>query len=87
MLSVGRELKIREHGVLCRECSWDGAGAELSTGLVKVTRSSMYRYVYRCPACGSFDLARRGKVLQFPSHTNNRESRIETSIARKRASP
>lgn len=49
MLSVGRELNIGEHDVLCRECSWDGAGAKLSTGLVKVSCSSMYRYVYPMP--------------------------------------
>ncbi len=87
MLSVGRELMIGKHDVLCRECSWDGAGAELSTGLVKVSCSSMYRYVYRCPVCGSFDLARKGKVLPFRSHVSNRESRIEASLARKRATP
>jgi len=87
MLSVGRELKIGEHDVLCRQCSWDGAGAELSTGLVKVSCSSMYRYVYQCPACGSFDLASKGKVLQFPSRVSSPESRTEASIARKRATP
>jgi hypothetical protein len=65
MLSVGRELKIKDNGVVCRQCAWEGEGAELSTGLVKVTASSIYRYVYRCPACAGFDLARKGKLLQF----------------------
>ncbi|HJZ69689.1 MAG TPA: hypothetical protein VKF81_16305 [Blastocatellia bacterium] len=81
MLSVGRELKIKDNGVVCRQCFWDGAGAELSTGLVKVTCSSMYRYVYRCPECGSFDLLRKGKVLPFrlPPVLHNREDEASTA--------
>src|SRR5438128_200240 len=79
MLSVGRELKIKDNSVVCRECSWQGAGAELSTGLVKVVSSSMYRYVYRCPACGSFDLSRKGKLLQFRLHTSVTPEREEQS--------
>jgi predicted RNA-binding Zn-ribbon protein involved in translation (DUF1610 family) len=65
MLSVGRELDIRNKRVVCHSCLWDGAGAELSAGLVQVISARIYLYVYRCPECGSFELARKGKLLQF----------------------
>lgn len=65
MLSVGRELNINDKRVVCRTCSWEGAGAELPAGLIPVTATPMYFYAYRCPACGGFDLARKGKLLQF----------------------
>ena len=65
MLSVGRELKINDKRVVCHTCSWEGVGAELSTGLVQLTPTAIYFYVYRCPECGSFDLTRKGKLLQF----------------------
>jgi hypothetical protein len=65
MLSVGRELKINDKRVVCRTCSWEGAGAELSTGLIRLTPAPIFFYVYRCPECGSVDLTRTGKLLQF----------------------
>jgi hypothetical protein len=65
MLSVGRELKIHDKVVICRSCSWRGVGAELSAGLIQVTSTPMFFYAYRCPACLSFDIARRGKLLPF----------------------
>lgn len=73
MLSVGRELKIHDKCVVCHTCSWEGAGAELSTGLVRSTPAPIYFYIYRCPDCGSFDLTRKGKLLQF---------RLRTTVAR-----
>jgi hypothetical protein len=67
MLSVGRELKIHDKGVFCRTCFWQGAGAELVAGLLKITSTPIYSYVYRCPQCLSFDLTIPGKVLPFLS--------------------
>jgi hypothetical protein len=69
MLSVGRELKIHDNCVVCHTCSWEGAGAELSAGLIQVISAPIYVYVYRCPECGSFELARKGKLLQFRLRT------------------
>jgi len=65
MLSVGREINIENRSLLCRRCSWQGLAAELSTGLVRITHSDIYVYAYRCPACESFDLALKGKLLAF----------------------
>jgi predicted RNA-binding Zn-ribbon protein involved in translation (DUF1610 family) len=67
MLSVGRELNINEKAVSCRACAWEGAGVELSTGLVPVVSTAIYVYSYRCPACGSFNITRKAKLLQFRS--------------------
>ena len=69
MLSVGRELNIKNKRVACQSCSWEGAGAELLTGLIQVTSSPIYLYAYRCPECDSFELARKGKLLQFQFRT------------------
>ena len=69
MLSVGRELNIRNERVACQSCSWEGAGAELSTGLIQVTSSPICLYAYRCSECGSFELVRKGKLLQFQFRT------------------
>ena len=65
MLSVGRELEITDKHIVCLKCLWHGAGAELSAGLVQVTSTPMYCYAYRCPKCLSFNLTRKGKLLQF----------------------
>ena len=65
MLSVGRELNINQKAVSCRACAWEGEGVDLSTGLALVVFTTIYVYSYRCPACGSFNIARRGKLLQF----------------------
>jgi hypothetical protein len=67
MLSVGREINIETKNLLCRKCAWQGPGAELSTGLVRVSHSDIYVYVYRCPECASFDLASKAKLLAFRS--------------------
>lgn len=69
MLSVGRELNIDNKPVVCRRCSWEGVGAELSAGLAQVTTAHIYFYVYRCPECHSIELARKGKLLQFRLRT------------------
>ena len=74
MLSVGREINIETKNLLCRKCAWQGPGAQLSTGLVRVSRSEIYVYVYRCPRCGSFDIASKGKLLAF-------RPRVETALA------
>lgn len=65
MLSVGRELNINEKAVSCRACGWEGEGVDLSTGLVPVVATAIYVYSYRCPACGSFNITRKAKLLQF----------------------
>ena len=65
MLSVGRELNIDKDHVSCKACRWDGTGTELSNGLVPVTSTPAFLYVYTCPACGSVEVARKGKLLQF----------------------
>jgi hypothetical protein len=65
MLSVGREINIKSNNLLCRKCAWQGRGVELPTGLVRLNQTEIYLYAYRCPECGSFDLASKGKVLAF----------------------
>jgi hypothetical protein len=65
MLSVGREINIETRNLLCRKCAWQGRGAELSTGLIRINQTQIYLYAYRCPECGSFDLAAKAKVLAF----------------------
>jgi hypothetical protein len=65
MLSVGRELNISNKRVVCNACSWEGAGVELSAGLIQTSCAPIYFYVYRCPECASVELARKGKLLQF----------------------
>jgi hypothetical protein len=67
MLSVGREIYVATKSFLCRQCAWEGRGASLSTGLIRVVGSLMYVYAYRCPDCGSFDVASKGKLLPFRS--------------------
>jgi hypothetical protein len=67
MLSVGREINIETKNLLCRKCAWQGPGADLSTGLVRVSHSDIYVYAYRCPECASFDLASKAKLLAFRS--------------------
>ena len=65
MLSVGREINIETRNLLCRKCGWQGRGAGLPAGLVRINQTEIYLYAYRCPECGSFDLASKGKVLAF----------------------
>ncbi|MEK6406733.1 MAG: hypothetical protein AABN34_07205 [Acidobacteriota bacterium] len=65
MLSVGREINIETKNLLCRKCAWQGRGVELPAGLVRINQTEIYLYAYRCPECGSFDLASKGKVLAF----------------------
>jgi predicted RNA-binding Zn-ribbon protein involved in translation (DUF1610 family) len=65
MLSIGRELNIRNKRVVCTACLWEGVGVELSAGLIQTTCAPIYFYVYRCPECGSVELARKGKLLPF----------------------
>lgn len=67
MLSAAREINIKEREVVCRRCAWEGVGCQLSTGLIRITQAVAYLYAYRCPACGSFDVSRKGKLLEFRS--------------------
>ncbi|HTG15290.1 MAG TPA: hypothetical protein VK747_08480 [Blastocatellia bacterium] len=67
MLPVGREVNIQTKNLICRECAWEGRAAELSSGLIRITYTDIYLYAYRCPECGSFDLASKGKLLSFKS--------------------
>jgi hypothetical protein len=65
MLSVGRQLNLREKVISCRECLWDGTSIQLQTGLVQINSSKLQIYAYRCPECGSFDLCIKGKLIPF----------------------
>jgi hypothetical protein len=65
MLPVGREVNIQTKNLICRECAWEGRGAELSSGLIRITYTDIYLYAHRCPECGSFDVASKGKLLSF----------------------
>jgi predicted Rdx family selenoprotein len=67
MLPVGREINIQTKKLVCRVCAWEGRSAELSTGLVRISHTDIYLYAYRCPECGSFDVASKGKLLTFRS--------------------
>jgi len=67
MLPVGREVNIQTKNLICRECAWEGRGAELSSGLIRITYTDIYLYAYRCPECGNFDVASKGKLLSFKS--------------------
>jgi hypothetical protein len=67
MLPVGREVNIQTKNLICRECAWEGRGAELLSGLIRITQTDIYLYAYRCPECGSFDVASKGKLLSFRS--------------------
>jgi hypothetical protein len=79
MLSVGRELNIHNQSIVCLICRWEGAGAELATGLIPVEDSAFSVYAYRCPACDSFNLSRQGKLLPFRSPPSTREENPETT--------
>lgn len=85
MLSVGRELNIHDKSVVCRICSWEGAGSELSTGLIRLTPTPIFFYAYRCPECGSFELTRKGKLLEFRARANAREDEDEAAGQPERA--
>ena len=86
MLSVGREINIGRDGVVCRECAWEGVGSSLSTALARIA-AAIYLYAYRCPDCGSFDLTRKGRVLEFRLQSAaDRESDPATSSATQNAS-
>lgn len=65
MLSVGREINIEKRDTVCRECKWEGAGNQLSTGLIRINSTEIYVYAYRCPSCNSFNVAYKGKLLLF----------------------
>jgi predicted RNA-binding Zn-ribbon protein involved in translation (DUF1610 family) len=65
MLSVGREINIESKNLHCGKCAWQGHGPQLAKGLVRVNHSDIYVYAYRCPDCGSFDLASKGTLLAF----------------------
>ena len=67
MLSVGREIFIKEQQVHCRSCSWEGTGNQLATGLIAISYQEIFLYAYRCPECSSFDTARKGRLLEFRS--------------------
>jgi hypothetical protein len=67
MLSVGREIGIHTKSFVCRECTWEGRGPELATGLVRISQTAIYVYAYRCPGCASFDITAKGKLLAFRS--------------------
>jgi len=67
MLSVGREIYISEQPVVCLSCLWEGTGNQLATGLIETRYSEVFLYAYRCPACGCFETARKGRLLEFSS--------------------
>jgi hypothetical protein len=65
MLLVGREINIDQAEIICRQCRWEDTGSQLSIGLIKVNQATRYLVIYRCPACRSFDLSRKGKLPEF----------------------
>src|SRR5689334_18711567 len=65
MLSVGRQLNLREKVLSCRDCLWQGTSIQLHTGLVPITNSRLHIYAYRCPRCSSYDLSIQGKLIPF----------------------
>jgi hypothetical protein len=65
MLSVGRALNLEEKVILCRKCLWEGSYTLLKTGFVPISGSKIRLYAYCCPACGSFTLGLKGKLLNF----------------------
>jgi len=84
MLSVGRDINIETRNLLCRKCAWQGCAVDLQTGLIRINQTQMYLYAYRCPDCGSFELAAKGKVLAFkpgarsvPGDTNQQSANEE----------
>ena len=79
MLSVGRELNIHNQPIVCLSCKWEGAGAELSTGLVPVEDSAFSVYAYRCPACTGFQVTHNGKLLPFQLPASTRKENPETT--------
>ena len=66
MLSVGREIHLSEQQVVCLSCLWEGTGKQLTTGLTEMVYPEIFLFAYRCPECGCFDTARKGK-LEFNS--------------------
>jgi hypothetical protein len=79
MLSVGRELNITERRFICHQCRWEGIGPELKTGLVRISRSDIYLYSYRCPECESYDVVWKGKLLAFATRSES------TAVSRQNA--
>ena len=84
MLSVGREIYISEQQVLCRSCLWEGTGNQLATGLSETRYPEVFLYAYKCPECGCFDTARKGRLLEFRSRhaaqqpdASNTDSQLE----------
>jgi hypothetical protein len=75
MLSVGREPNISDRPIACLACAWEGTGAELATGLLPTGQGALYVYAYRCPACHSFNLNHKGKLLPFRELSPAREER------------
>jgi len=71
MLLVGRDINIDTKPILCRQCDWEGRARNLTTGLLRVTRSDIFLYAYRCPECASFDVCARGKLLEFRSRSES----------------
>ena len=79
MLSVGREIYISEQQVLCRSCLWEGTGSQLATGLMQTQNPEIFLYAYRCPECGCFDTARKGRLLEFRSRHAAQQSDASNS--------
>ena len=69
--SVAKSI-LQPESFRCRECVWEGAGTSLSTGLVRISRSDMYLYAYRCPECGSYAVASKGQLLAFAARQSSK---------------
>ncbi|MEW6131340.1 MAG: hypothetical protein AB1757_30205 [Acidobacteriota bacterium] len=80
MLSVGRELYLEGKVIFCSECFWDGNAILLQTGLAPINNSSIRIYAYRCPACGSFHLKIKGKLLNFRSRQQPLDEAESSSV-------
>jgi predicted RNA-binding Zn-ribbon protein involved in translation (DUF1610 family) len=84
MLSVGRELFIRDQPVICLECGWQGFGSELATGPLQAQTVRAYVYAYRCALCGSFEVRRQAKILKFRQPAKSEQPKEPQRLTRKR---
>ena len=85
MLTVGREMGIKEKVVVCRQCAWQDAGNKLSIGLTWIKGLAAYLCVYRCPECDSFDIGYVAKVLPFRFRNSVDQGQPESSPTKKLA--
>lgn len=85
MLTVGREIGIKDRIVVCRQCAWQDAGNKLSIGLTWIKRLAAYLCVYHCPKCDSSDVGYVAKVLPFQIRNSADQEQPESLPTKKLA--